>query len=284
MQLDLDADETARAHEVLFSPGSLWPHHIWPFLDAPTKASLRLVSKTMRSQVDGLIQAVASPGSGSFSAADLTAALLQWPSIRQPTLLNMGSVVDLQPLATTGLTGLTSLEMRMNQTAITTAGAIPLLVQLLGQHSPITVQAAAKTLAELALSHAQNQATVAAAGAILPLVRLLGQHSSASVQVAAAGTLRVLTYTHAGNQSDITAAGAIAPLIQLLGQHSPADVQLTAANALAALALSHAENQAAIAAAGAIPAMVQLHGQHSSEDVQRAASYTLNILGFYTQQ
>jgi hypothetical protein len=175
-----------------------------------------------------------------------------------------------------------------NQAAITAAGAIPLLVQLLGQHSsPITVQAAANTLAELALSHAQQ-----AADAITPLVQLLEKQSSApGIKVAAARALRYLADDHTQKEAAV-AAGAILPLVQMLFQVGSADVQTAGANALAVLALGHAQNKAAITAAGAIPALVHLTGQPPSlAEVQsammcppRAAAYTLNILGFYTQR
>jgi hypothetical protein len=106
------ADPFAPAHEVLFDE-DLLAQQLWPFLDAATKAALRGVCSTMRSQVDGAITRVGSPSSG-FSAADLTTALRLWPGVRDLTLLGVQGqdASNLQPLATASLAGLTTLSIR----------------------------------------------------------------------------------------------------------------------------------------------------------------------------
>ncbi|KAG1670664.1 hypothetical protein FOA52_010939 [Chlamydomonas sp. UWO 241] len=71
--------------------------------------------------------------------------------------------------------------------AITAAGAIPALVQLLGPDCSSDVQAAAaRVLHNLAGDHAQNQSAISAAGAIPALVQMLGPDCSAEVQEEAA--------------------------------------------------------------------------------------------------
>jgi hypothetical protein len=63
----------------------LWHQHLWRWLDADAKATLRVVSKGMRSQVDAAVQVVASPSSGA-SANELASALLRWPAVRELTV------------------------------------------------------------------------------------------------------------------------------------------------------------------------------------------------------
>jgi hypothetical protein len=104
------ADEAAHAVFSLFSH-DLWLE-LWPSLDASTKHALRGVCSAMRRQVDGSIEVLASPSSG-FSAADLTAALLRSPAVRDLTLLDVSDVAaTLQPLTTATLTRLTRLTVR----------------------------------------------------------------------------------------------------------------------------------------------------------------------------
>jgi hypothetical protein len=110
---EAEAEAASRAgsalyHAVLFSPDlSL---ELWPSLDRTSKVALRCVSRAMRSQVDASIEVVASPSSG-FTAAELTAVLLRWPSVRDLTLLAV-SGAELAPLATASVAGLTSLTVR----------------------------------------------------------------------------------------------------------------------------------------------------------------------------
>jgi hypothetical protein len=111
--VDVPADETiefASAHAVLLSE-DLFCQQLWRWLDADAKAALRVVSKGMRSLVDGAVQVVASPSSGA-SANDLRSALLRWPAVRDLTLLNVIDTTDLSPLSTATIAGLTSLTVR----------------------------------------------------------------------------------------------------------------------------------------------------------------------------
>jgi hypothetical protein len=110
---DVPADEAmdyASAHAVLLSE-DLFCQQLWRWLDADAKAALRVVSKGMRSLVDGAVQVVASPRSGA-SANDLRFALLRWPAVRDLTMFNVRGAADLSPLSTASLAGLTSLTVR----------------------------------------------------------------------------------------------------------------------------------------------------------------------------
>ncbi|KAG1679516.1 hypothetical protein FOA52_011117 [Chlamydomonas sp. UWO 241] len=100
----MQALEFASNHAVLLFEDLRW-------LDADSKAALRLVCKGARSLVDGAVQVVASSSWGA-SANDLASALLRWPAIRELTLLNVSSATDLSPLTTATLSGLTSLTVR----------------------------------------------------------------------------------------------------------------------------------------------------------------------------
>ncbi|KAG1656410.1 hypothetical protein FOA52_009388 [Chlamydomonas sp. UWO 241] len=95
-----------------------------------------------------------------------------------------------------------------NQAAITAAGAIPALVELLGADLWDDVQEkAARALCNLACDHALNQATIVAAGAVQPLVQLLKSDKSSEVlQEAAADALCALAVDDAQTQSVIVAA------------------------------------------------------------------------------
>ncbi|KAG1660384.1 hypothetical protein FOA52_007289 [Chlamydomonas sp. UWO 241] len=135
--------------------------------------------------------------------------------------------------------------------AVTSAGAIPPLVQLLGSGSAAEVQEkAAQALWGLSRVDAMNAVAIAAAGAISPLVQLLGPGSPAGVREKAAGALETLAKNRE-NAVTIVAAGAIPALLQLLSRGSSAEAT-SAAAALWCLSQND-ENAAAFAAAGAFP-------------------------------
>ncbi|KAG1662833.1 hypothetical protein FOA52_009047 [Chlamydomonas sp. UWO 241] len=92
---------------------------------------------------------------------------------------------------------------------ITAAGAIPLLVQLLGPGSPADAHSAASgALMSLALGCAEAVAAIAAAGAISPLVQLLRPGSPLDIQKTVAGALMALGFYHPENRAAIDAAAA----------------------------------------------------------------------------
>ncbi|KAG1673215.1 hypothetical protein FOA52_013095 [Chlamydomonas sp. UWO 241] len=101
---------TASAHEVLLSL-DLFEGHLWRWVDGPSKRALRGVCTAMRCLVDGVVQIVCSPSYGC-SGEGLMHALVQWPRVRDLTLLNVSGSYTLQPLATCALAGLKTLTIR----------------------------------------------------------------------------------------------------------------------------------------------------------------------------
>jgi hypothetical protein len=135
--------------------------------------------------------------------------------------------------------------------AVTSAGAIPPLVQLLGiDYPPEFQEEAAQALWGLSRADAENAATIAAAGAISPLVQLLGRGFPAGVVRNALGALAHLSSYH-DISVIISAAGAVPQLVQLLRSDLPADVIHNAVTAMAHLS-QHGDGAAAFAAAGAL--------------------------------
>ncbi|KAG1667949.1 hypothetical protein FOA52_008321 [Chlamydomonas sp. UWO 241] len=186
----------------------------------------------------------------------------------------------------TGALGILS-EDSENAATIAAAGAIPLLVRLLGAGSPAAVQQGAAGALRTLSKHTENVATIAAAGAIPLLVQLLGTGSEAGAQQSAAGVLSRIVLVEGSapiargvyipsaateNVATIVAAGAVPLLVQLLRPRSGADTQLTATDALSHLARFD-EFAGTIAAAGAIPPLVHLLGPGSRADVRTAATF-----------
>ncbi|KAG1680108.1 hypothetical protein FOA52_000221 [Chlamydomonas sp. UWO 241] len=144
--------------------------------------------------------------------------------------------------------------------AIFTAGAIPLLVQLLKPGPAAELQQDAAGALSALGRNAGNAVTIAAAGAIPLLMQLLGPAAPARLQQNATLALKQLA-ANADNVVAIAAAGAIPPLVQLLGPGSLSDVKLTVVGLVWRLS-RNAENASTIAAAGAIPLLVLLLGHH----------------------
>jgi hypothetical protein len=99
----------ADAHAVLLSPDLFTI--LWPSLDGESKRALRSVTATLRSQVDALIEVVATPMLGC-AATELAAALGRWPRTKDLTLHAVASTSALAPLATASLAGLKRLAIR----------------------------------------------------------------------------------------------------------------------------------------------------------------------------
>jgi hypothetical protein len=137
--------------------------------------------------------------------------------------------------------------------AIATAGAVPLVVQLLGPGSSTDVKEMA-AYALMFLNQSDAIAAIIAAGAIPPLVQLLRSDSPADacVKEAAAAALFDLIGKRAETATTIAAAVAIPALIQLLKPDCSVSAHMSAIGTLFSLA-QHAELLVAIAAAGAVP-------------------------------
>ena len=144
-----------------------------------------------------------------------------------------------------------------NEAELVAAGAIPLLVALLGPKRTATVREAAAGALMNLITNADSTAKLVAAGGIPPLVALLGAKgmqvaAAESVQEAAADTLRRIAFG-SDNQVKVAAAGAIPRLVALLGTKRTAAVQEAAAGALWSLAHNNAGNMVKISTAGATP-------------------------------
>ncbi|KAG1658547.1 hypothetical protein FOA52_004574 [Chlamydomonas sp. UWO 241] len=138
---------------------------------------------------------------------------------------------------------------------IVAAGAIPLLVQLLGPGPPPAAQwEAAGTLMSLA-----SQASVVTSGLIIAadaiplLVQLLGPGPEADLLILHNVAAVLWSHTDApGGDNAIVAAGAIPLLVQLLGAAYDDDVHRTAAGTLNRLPRFNTDHAFTIAAGGAM--------------------------------
>ncbi|KAG1674419.1 hypothetical protein FOA52_012946 [Chlamydomonas sp. UWO 241] len=161
-------------------------------------------------------------------------------------LMGSGYPVQMRLLAATGIATLACFTGDAQITVtIASAGAIPLLVQLLGREGSTasTQQMAAGALCGLC-KNADNMVTIAAAASAIPrLMQLLepsavgpsttGPGTTEKVQNMAARTLSNLA-ANTENTVTIAAAGAIPPLVQLLGTGYSSDTQECAAGGLQA--------------------------------------------------
>jgi vacuolar protein 8 len=143
--------------------------------------------------------------------------------------------------------------------AMAAAGAIPLLVHLMGPGSSFdTRQCAAGALLNFARID-DLAGSVAAAGAIPHLVQLLEQGSTSDqrAQESATRVLSLLAQTDDSTATTIGASGAIPQIVRLLGPRSTLDVQFAAAKALWVMA-GKADVAVVISAAGAMAALMRL--------------------------
>ena len=162
-----------------------------------------------------------------------------------------------------------------NRVAIAEAGAIPPLVQLLGDGRNATTPQvrAAAVLCDLARS-GENKQKIVEAGGVIPLVKMLSSHNL-DAQVNSSGALWHLAANTAA-QRIISEAGGIAPLVMLLSGTS-LEAARYAAGTLWHLEAS-ADNKGAIVKAGAIPPLVILLRKSESPEAQEAAALVLSDL------
>ena len=184
--------------------------------------------------------------------------------------------------------------------AIIAAGAVPLLVAMIGSDIPYTSKSddclevarkvsyvqdvAAYALGNLAAGSQQNNDAVMAAGAVPVLVTMLRSHQPKAQQIAAATLARFAKGSQHSSDA-VIAAGAVPLLVALLGSDQ-ANVQTRAAHALAYVAASSQQSSDVVLAAGAVPPLIawlrpmlpdflpdDLH-----EDLHLAAATTLRSL------
>ena len=159
-----------------------------------------------------------------------------------------------------------------NRIAIAEAGAIPPLVQLLGDGRNATTPQvrAAAVLSDLSRSGENKQLIVNATG-VQPLVKMLTSANN-EAQLHASGALWHLAANTAA-QKLISDAGGIYPLVALLSSASP-ETARHAAGALWHLEAS-ADNKGTIVKAGGIPPLVILLRRTESPETQESAAMVL---------
>ena len=153
------------------------------------------------------------------------------------------------------------------QTAVSLAGGIPLLVNLLADASRVEVQAhAASSLARLVEGNVLMQTAFAKTGGIPLLISMLQESSVKMVVIAAARALRNVTANHTNNRNAVTAAGGILTLVMKVACES-VEVQTEAAQTLCNLTSKSPENQVTISTL-----LVKLLNEKSNqESPERAA-------------
>jgi vacuolar protein 8 len=142
-----------------------------------------------------------------------------------------------------------------NTIAIATAGAIPLLVQLLVEGAEDGKVLAAGVLCDIAGDVAENKRTITAA--VPPLIQLLMEGSEKAKQTTAAA-LHNLAVDDMDSSAAIAAAGVVPVLVQML-QTGTRCAKANAAALLWCLTV-YAENQNSIIAEEAIPTLLQVLG------------------------
>jgi hypothetical protein len=162
--------------------------------------------------------------------------------------------------------------------SIRNAGAIHLLVQLLGCGSADVERNAAGALSSLG-RHPANRDAISSAGAIPALVQMLMSESPEPTNYPRVENACLVLGELASSSASavaIAAAGAIPLLVHLLGiPGSPAAVQKNVADLLGEL-VRNADNAVTSVVAGAIiPRLVQLVGHGTSTQVQESAALTL---------
>ncbi|KAG1676976.1 hypothetical protein FOA52_014853 [Chlamydomonas sp. UWO 241] len=206
----------------------------------------------MRALVDGCIKVVASPA--SFTAAGLATALLNWPAVRDLTLLGVGDASVLAPLSTVSLARASPCARCL---------WMPDCVKV-SDLSPLG--ASSKKLEELWMAGSVQ------VGSLVPLkacpeFRKLDLRSCVPALHNQLHDLG-LTCTQLADPSSVVVPG----LVHALQPSIRPDSQARAADELMRIALEGGPDaHAAIAAAGAIPALVQLLGSDTLAVISAAA-------------
>eukprot|EP00930_Biecheleria_cincta_P070173 TRINITY_DN57819_c0_g1_i1.p1 TRINITY_DN57819_c0_g1~~TRINITY_DN57819_c0_g1_i1.p1 ORF type:complete len:625 (-),score=117.30 TRINITY_DN57819_c0_g1_i1:49-1923(-) len=159
-----------------------------------------------------------------------------------------------------------------NQVAIgTTSGAIPTLIQLLGDEVAGMRASAASTLLSLvSMGNTKNMAMIARGGGIKPLIEML-RDEDPGPREPAAGVLAHLA-NNVDNRVAIPKLGAIPLLIELLSDEEIPAARVHAALALGNLAVMNASNKETIAKQGGMTALVELLKDENPSARERAAA------------
>ena len=205
-------------------------------------------------------------------------------------LLTATDVTDLTRQAAAGVLQHVACFSMQFKVAIANAGAIPLLVGLLGDvaASDDTKADAARCLWSIAVND-QKKISIANAGAIPHLVALVARRSASSlgdgpssniaVREAAAGALQNLAANNSDNKAAIISAGAVPPLVELLSTSSVETARETAAGALQNLAKHREANKSVLIEAGVLPPLIKTLGDdRASARSQRTSARAIENL------
>ena len=143
-----------------------------------------------------------------------------------------------------------------NPAAITKAGGIKHLVELLTSGTDGGQLHAASTLATIAATKKEFQLAVVQGGAITPLVALLRTGSN-KAQIFAAAAIASISENPV-HKDPVIKAGAMPPLVRLLRSDVAAEGQTYASDAIANLSCQNHKAQKVIHGAGAIPLLLKL--------------------------
>lgn len=164
-----------------------------------------------------------------------------------------------------------------NQQLIVDAGALPLLVGLLGKHRrghhtrsvSSLIRRAADAITNLAHENSTIKTHVRIEGGIPPLVELL-ESADPKVQRAAAGALRTLAFKNDENKNQIVECNALPTLVLMLRSHDAA-VHYEAVGVIGNLVHSSPNIKKEVLAAGALQPVIDLLSSCCTESQREAA-------------
>ncbi|KAK8928215.1 ARM REPEAT PROTEIN INTERACTING WITH ABF2 [Platanthera zijinensis] len=164
-----------------------------------------------------------------------------------------------------------------NQQLIVDAGALPLLVGLLGKHMrghhtrtvSSLIRRAADAITNLAHENSTIKTHVRIEGGIPPLVELL-ESADPKVQRAAAGALRTLAFKNDENKNQIVECNALPTLVLMLRSHDAA-VHYEAVGVIGNLVHSSPNIKKEVLAAGALQPVIDLLSSCCTESQREAA-------------
>lgn len=153
-----------------------------------------------------------------------------------------------------------SVEQPQTQKAIADAGAIELVVRLLGSANDHARMKAAGAITALSAGSKENQEAFEKNKAITKLVELLDPNVSDEVHSEVAAAISALCTDNSHNQNMVTKADGIRPLVAILAGEAKDGAKEATAQALEALTTGNYQNQVAIADADGIAPLLTVLG------------------------
>jgi hypothetical protein len=154
------------------------------------------------------------------------------------------------------------------------ASAIGPLVQMLSENDATARAAAASALRQLVTEHPSNREAAAHVGALTPLLAMLGQKDAACFEIAA-WTLANLVHGMPALKDSLLGSDVVADAVHLLRQDCSIDTKEALVWLLGNLADQHEGAQHAIGDQGAVEVFVSLLGDGPSSQVRKAAAWSL---------